>query len=139
LFEQTVPHEPQFEAFVASTISQPSVCLLLLQSAVPALQLPLQAPAAQLGLVMLLFEQTVPHEPQFEAFVASTTSQPSVCLFALQSAVPALQLPLQTPAAQLGVAILVFEQAVPHAPQFATVVLRFVSQPSLCLLALQSP
>lgn len=86
-----------------------------------------------------MFEQALPRPPQLEALLASVTSHPSVCLLLLQSAVPALHEPLQTPAEQVGVAMPVLEHTVPHALQLDALVLRLVSQPSNCLLLLQSP
>src|SRR5579883_1685929 len=139
LFEQTSPHPPQSLTFDEVLVSQPSVCLLLLQSAKPALQAPVQAPLEQTGVAMLLFEQTSPHPPQSFRFDAVPVSQPSVCLLPLQSAKPALQAPVQTPLVQTGVAMLLFEQTSPHPPQLLTSVLpTLTSQPSVCLLLLQS-
>ncbi len=60
---QTLPQAPQLLTSLLTLVSQPLVCLLLSQSAKPALQTPLQTPLAQLG-VILLDEQTMPHPPQ---------------------------------------------------------------------------
>src|SRR5579871_2991620 len=103
---------PQAEQLlvVPSATSQPSVSLLLLQSAKPGLQVPLQRPAAHVGLAMLLFEHFLPHPPQLLASVSELTSQPSL-RFMLQSRKPAVQ--PQAPAVQ----VMLF----PQVPQFATV------------------
>src|SRR5579883_1169597 len=119
LVEQTLPQPPQLLLSVLVFTSQPLVCLLLSQSAKPGLQAPLHPPEEQVGVMMLLFEQSVPQAPQLFGSVVRLTSQPSVSLLPLQSAKPALQAPLQVPPPQLGVAMLFFEQARPQAPQFA--------------------
>src|SRR5262245_45698052 len=72
LLEQTRPHAPQLAALALVLSSQPSLCLLLLQSEKPALQAPLHMPPAQLR-VMLLLEQTVPHAPQLSTSVMGST------------------------------------------------------------------
>ena len=58
-----------------SLISQPSVCLLLSQSAKPVLHAPLQMPPVHCAVTLLL-EQTVPHAPQLPALLVMSTSQP---------------------------------------------------------------
>jgi hypothetical protein len=110
--------------------SQPSVSLLALQSAKPAVHAPLQVLAAQLTEAMWLPEQTSEQPPQLFASVAVLISQPSVSLLLLQSAKPAVQTPLQLPAAQLCVAMWLAEQPLPQVPQLAGSVARFFSQPS---------
>src|SRR5690349_4878380 len=103
MLEQTVLQPPQLRVSVATTVSQPSRSLLLLQSAVPALQRPVQLPAVQIGAAMLLPEQKAPQAPQFVGSLATRVSQPSPCLLLLQSAAPALQMPVQLPFAHTGV------------------------------------
>src|SRR5438105_1520220 len=66
------------------------------------------------------------------------TSQPLPCLLPSQSAKPTLQAPSQVPVVHVGVAMFWFEQRTPQPPQLA-IDQTLVSQPSFCLLALQSP
>src|SRR5579883_1008055 len=132
-----VPQAPQLFASLVILISQPSVCLLLLQSAKPLLQSPLQTPPPHEG-VMLLLEHTVPHAPQSLTVVIRLVSHPSICLLLLQSPQPELQTPPHTPPAHVGTPMLLFEQTMPQPPQLLVVVIA-VSQPSVCLLLLQSP
>lgn len=72
----TLPHMPQLFGSVRMLTSQPSICLLLLQSAKPAAQVPLQKPAVQVTVSMWLGEQTVPHAPQFVTLVEVLTHAP---------------------------------------------------------------
>ncbi len=136
--EHTAPQLPQLAALLFTLTSQPSVSLLLLQSPYPVLQVPLQVPLPQVGLAMFEFEHTAPQLPQLAAFVFKLTSQPSVSLLLLQSPNPVLQVPLHAPAAHVGVAKLLFEQACPQAPQLLALLVKFTSQPSDFLLLLQS-
>ncbi|MDB6109807.1 MAG: hypothetical protein JWR69_1557, partial [Pedosphaera sp.] len=104
LEEQRMPQPPQLLALVAMLVSQPSVCLLPLQSAKPEAQAPLQTPLLQVG-VMWLVEQTVPQLPQLAGSELMLTSQPSAEL-PLQFENPTLQVPmLQAPAVQVEVAL----------------------------------
>jgi hypothetical protein len=81
-------------------------------------------------------EQTVPHAPQ-SVRVARLASQPFAA-FPSQSPNPRVQAwRLQVPLKQVAVAF-ANEQAFPHAPQLATLPLRFVSHP-LSTLPSQSP
>lgn len=82
---QLFPQDPQLRTSPAMLVSQPSVCLLPLQSDQPAWQAPLQTPPAQLGVTWLP-EQGVLHVPQWEVLLAVLISQPSVSLLPLQSA-----------------------------------------------------
>ena len=123
---QTCPHAPQLLGSLLMLVSQPLVRLLLSQSAKPGLQVPLQTPLAQLG-VMLLDEQTLPHPPQLLASVFRLVSQPLAGL-PLQLPKPALQVMPQTPIEQNAVP-LVELQTWPHAPQLVGSVVRLVSQP----------
>ena len=68
------------------SISQPSICLLPLQSAKPAVQAPLHAPPPHVREAMLFDEHAVPQAPQLFGSVAIAISQPSVSLLLLQSA-----------------------------------------------------
>jgi hypothetical protein len=134
LLEHTVPQPPQLFGSVPVLISHPSVCLLLLQSAKPEVHVPLQLPLPHVRVAMLLFEHTVPQPPQLFASVTVLISQPSVRLLLLQSAKPALQLPLQSPAAQVRVDMLLFEHALAQVPQLSALVVRLISQPSFTVL-----
>jgi hypothetical protein len=111
--------------------------LSLLQSAHPALHAPSHVPPPQVGEAMLLLEQTLLQPPQSDALALMLVSQPSVSLFALQSAKPALHAPSQTPPAHAGV-MLLLEQALPQPPQCEGLVSTSVSQPLLSLLLSQS-
>jgi hypothetical protein len=63
--EHGVLQAPQCITSLVVLISQPSVSLLLLQSAKPATQLPLQALAAQVTVAMLFGEQALVQPPQW--------------------------------------------------------------------------
>src|SRR5262249_1974374 len=112
-------------------VSHPSPSLLLLQSANPTLQLPLQTLLAHCGLAIWLLEQIAPHALQLFLSLVVLISQPSVCLLPLQSAKPEAQAPLQKPPEQLTVAMLLDEHTVPQPPQFAALVWVLISQPSV--------
>jgi hypothetical protein len=125
-------------------VSQP-LALFPSQSPNPALQLVyVQAPAplhAAPEALTTVVAQLVPHTPQFAVVVLRFVSQP-LALFPSQSPNPALQLvyvhaPVPLHAAPEALATVV-AQLVPHTPQFAVVVFRFVSQP-LALFPSQSP
>jgi hypothetical protein len=136
---QAFPPAPQL-LFVLRAVSQPSACLLLLQSPKPIAQAPLQRPPPQVGEGMWLLEQTRPHPPQLAGLVATLTSHPSTCLLALQSANPVAQAPLQTPPLHDVEGMLLGEQTVPHPPQLAGLVATLTSQPSIaCALQLKYP
>jgi len=126
---QAIPQPPQLAGSFVTLISQPSTCLLLLQSAKPATHAPLHRPPLQLGLTMWLFEQTAPQAPQLATLVVTLTSQPSSCLLPLQSANPATHEPVHEPPVQPGLATWFAEQTTPQAPQFATLVATLISQP----------
>jgi hypothetical protein len=98
--EQGIAQAPQLLRSVIGFDSQPSFCLSPLQSNHPASHAPLQAPSVQVGVVMWLFEQTRPQPPQFATLLEVGVSQPSVCLFMLQSAQPVAQAPLHTPGSE---------------------------------------
>ena len=130
-----MPQEPQLLASLVVLISQPSVFLLLLQSAKPELHAPLQTLAAHEGEAMFVPEQTDPQLPQLLALFVVLISQPSVFLLPLQSAKPALQVPVQTPAVQVGEAMPLLEQTVPQPPQLLALVAVLISQPLARLLS----
>src|SRR5437868_4805912 len=102
--EQVGPQAPQLVVAVAVSDSQPSVSLFALQSRKPAWQEPAQAPATQLSAAMWFAEQAWPQPPQLLMSVPVADSQPSDCLFPLQSENPTEQAPLHSPPAQLGTA-----------------------------------
>ena len=130
-----MPQEPQLLASLVVLISQPSVFLLLLQSAKPELHAPLQTLAAHEGEAMFVPEQTDPQLPQLLALFVVLISQPSVFLLPLQSANPALHVPLHTPPPQVGDAMLAAEHTAPQLPQLLALVLTLISQPLPRLLS----
>src|SRR5262245_33214555 len=67
------PHMPQWRGSTASSASQPSPALSLLQSANPALQVPDSHDPLTHAAVMLTVEHTLPHPPQFIRSVLSLT------------------------------------------------------------------
>src|SRR5579883_3271289 len=135
---QATPQVPQLALSVFRFASQPSFSLSWLQSANPALQAPLHTPCEQAGTAMLLLEQALAQAPQWRGSVCTLISQPSSRRFMLQSAKPVMQTPaLQEPAAHIGITLLV-EQASPQPPQLRTSDRELISQPSVCLLPLQS-
>src|SRR5579883_2261888 len=77
--EQAWLQAPQLAGSLWRFDSQPSTCLLPLQSAKPEAQTPLQMPPPQLG-VMLFAEQVRPHVPQFWGSTERFDSQPSTGL-----------------------------------------------------------
>ncbi len=98
-------------------VSHPSDCLLPLQSAQPAAHVPLHEPAVHVA-VMWFEEQTTPQAPQLLTEYTEV-SHPSDFLSALQSAQPAVHVPLHEPA--VHVAVMLFEeQTTPQAPQLLT-------------------
>src|SRR5437773_1881539 len=98
LFEHTRAQAPQLSLSVLRLISQPSESLSALQSAKPEEQAPEHLLATQVTVAMLLPEQAWPQPPQLPTLVVVSTSQPSLCLFMLQSAKPAVQAPVHAPA-----------------------------------------
>jgi hypothetical protein len=70
---------------VPSWVSQPSVCLLPLQSWKPVAHAPLQEPEPHVGAGMWLIEHTVPQPPQLFGSVPRLISQPFACLLPSQS------------------------------------------------------
>lgn len=72
---QSFVHEPQF-VMVVMLVSQPSVCLLLLQSAKPDAQVPLQTLAAHVGVGMFWLLHALLHSPQCSGSVDVLVSQP---------------------------------------------------------------
>src|SRR6185437_3767806 len=119
-------------AIADETAESGAVCPSLRTStfALHAWQMPLTQPSP-LG-------HTLPQEPQLSGSVLMLVSHPFVALLPSQSAYPVEQVPPHTPALQVTVAIWLDEQGRPHPPQLAGLVCTLVSQPSDCLLALQS-
>src|SRR5437773_1220933 len=124
--EQAPAHEPQWLASLLRFTSQPSTCLLLLQSAKPMSHGPSHTLPVQVGLARCAFEHTTPHA---ERWLRVLASQPFGCLLPSQSAKPVSQVPLQVDIAQLGVAMWLLEQARPQPPHAATFAVVGVSQP----------
>lgn len=126
---QTVKHAPQWLAFASTFVSQPSLGSLL-----QSCQLPLQLRISQLFVAHVAVPfatlHVVPHSPQSPS-VSRFDSHPSFER-PLQSAVPAGQARAmsQTPLWQMGtVSGWLVVHTVVHAPQFASSLSRFVSQP----------
>lgn len=135
--EQACPHAPQSVASVARSASQPSSAAGAAgREQLPSvpLQAEVQSPAAQVAPpVTPTFEQARPHPPQCAVVDWRFTSQPSSTEGAEgwpQLPHPAVQVESHAPAVQRRVAVLVDEQARPHAPQLATSAPPFSSQPS---------
>lgn len=121
-----MPQPPQWLALFCVLVSQPFFGSPS-QSPKPELQTGLHTPLTQevlpLGLV-----HTVPHPPQWLGLVIRYVSQPFNRALPSQLPQPAAHAIEQAPAAHCGVP-LVELQITPHAPQFATLVCRSVSQP----------
>jgi len=117
--EHAAPHPPQL-ATVFRSVSHPSAPLFPLQSPHPAAHTPgLQEPPEQAGVTWFV-EQALPQALQFATLLVRSISQPSLCLFPLQSAHPAAHTPaLQEPPEQAGATWFV-EQAIPQPPQLKT-------------------
>ena len=103
----------------------------MLQSAKPALQVPVQLPAVQDAL-MLEVEQPWKQPPQCDGSVAVPISQPSTRRLLLQLAKVGEQAPVQDPAEQPPPTTFVCEQTALQPPQWTTEpAWMFCSQPSL--------
>ena len=83
-------------------------------------------------------EQACPQPPQLAVSAFNPISQPSARLSRLQSPHPASHAPLQTLPAQEGLAMWLFEQMRKQAPQLRASLPVGTSQPSDCILPLQS-
>src|SRR5262249_46912707 len=126
--EHALPQPPQLVTLVCVFVSQPSG-LMPLRSANPGLQLvTVQVDPTHVG-VPFGAVHTFPQLPQFEAFVDVFTSQPSATRPS-QLANGALHDAMAHDPAVHAAVPFATEQAVPHAPQFATLVCVLVSQPS---------
>lgn len=77
--------------------------------------------------------QSLPHAPQLVAELSRSVSQPSsLCVGCSQSAQPVSHTGTHLPCAHVGAAVVCCcEQAKSHAPQFAALLCRSVSQPSV--------
>src|SRR5438093_566044 len=134
----TLPHTPQLLLSVLVFTSHPSVSLFMLQSANPALQAPLHTDAAQVGLAMLLPEQTLPHPPQFALSALVGVSHPFIAMPS-QLPNPALHAPrLHMPPAHPGWALGNPTHFIPHVLQLLGSVASVDSQP-FCTCMSQSP
>jgi hypothetical protein len=87
-----------------------------------------QLPPAQAAVPFVGAAQAFPHAPQWATFVRTSASHPFAA-FPSQFPNPVAQVAIpQTPAAQTPVEF-AGAQAAPHAPQWAALVRRSVSQP----------
>jgi hypothetical protein len=134
----TWPQVPQLPALVLVLTSQPSSCLLLLQSANPALQTPAWHDEDEHARVMFALEQLRPQAPQLLTSLAKLTSQPSVRRLPLQSPNPFAQAPTQLPVEHAGAGTWLDEHTAPHEPQLIGSVAVLTSHPSDRRLLLQS-
>jgi hypothetical protein len=133
--KHTFPHPPQLSTSVAVSTSQPSVLLALQSASVPLHAESPHVPLTQFGVPPLV-EQSPEQLPQCSTLLDVSVSHPFVGSPS-QSANPVAHLIAHAPSAQEAVPLLL-EQAFPQAEQFAALVSRFVSHPSL-ILPLQSP
>ena len=122
-----LPQEPQLLMLVFLFVSQPLTGLPS-QLAQPLLHTGAHTPLEQ-EVVPLGFTHATPQAPQLPVEVAVFVSQPFAA-FASQSAKPGLHAGTHAPATH-EVVPLGLTHAVPHAPQWGTVVNRLVSQPLL--------
>jgi hypothetical protein len=136
--EQESPHAPQLFTSVCGSDSQPSTCLLLLQSQNPASHAPLHVAPWHCTCATWFDEHTMPQPPQFAGSVADDTSQPFVSLLASQFAKPAAHAPVHTPPVHVGAGTLLLEHVSLQAPQFVAEPKMSCSQPFVCLLPSQS-
>ena len=98
----------------------------------------MHTPDVQARVPPVLVGQTTPQPPQLFTSLVVLTSQPSVRRLPLQSAKPALQVPVHALPEHTGVAMLFDEQAIPQPPQLVELVVVLVSHP-LVLLPSQLP
>lgn len=110
--------------------SQPSLCLLPLQSANPAEHVPLHVEDEHAGTGMWFPEQTTPHPPQLATEFDKLVSHPSDCLLPLQSANPREHVPPHTPPVHAGAGRWFPEHTIPQPPQFAGSLVTPTSHPS---------
>jgi hypothetical protein len=73
--EQAAPQPPQLVALKRVLTSQPSICLLPLQSSKPGLQAPTHWPTLHEGITFC-DEQTSPQAPQFDTSAPRFTQPP---------------------------------------------------------------
>ena len=132
----TLPHAPQLAALEASVTSQPFEGAPS-QSAKPEVHAKEHIAAEQVGEELAREGHATPQRPQLPAAVKRLTSQPFDAMPS-QSAKPSLQAKPHAPAAQVARALAGAGHALSHAPQWATLVVVLVSQPSEAM-PLQSP
>ena len=118
LFEHATPQAPQLSGSTIGSDSQPSSCLLPLQSSYPDAHAPSQALLLQVTLAMWFDEQARPQPPQLDGSVEVNVSQPFAPLLPSQFEVPLAHAPEHTPTAHAGTGTLLFEQLRPQPPQF---------------------
>jgi hypothetical protein len=125
-FVHAVPQAPQFAAVVLRLTSHP-VEARPSQLPKPVLHAMVQAPREHPAEPFVPL-QAEPQAPQFDTFVSVLVSHPFPAL-ASQLPNPELHVPsVQLPVTQLALALVLLHTA-PQAPQFARLVLRFVSHP----------
>jgi hypothetical protein len=124
LVEQAMPQPPHAVTVTLVSVSQPSVCRLLLQSARPAAQVPLHALAVQVRVAMPLLEQTVEHELQASGSVVRSRHEALVPVPQVLNEPHALW---QAPDTHTRPP----PQALAQAPQLFRSLLRLTSQPSV--------
>ena len=113
---QALPQAPQLELSVAEYTSQPFTVFASQLRKAPVQLIP-QAPPAHVGLELARVGHTVPHEPQFERFVAPSISHPSAPTV-LQSRNGDWQKVPQVEDVQADQAWGALPHSVPHSPQF---------------------
>src|SRR5439155_1044131 len=123
------PHDAQLLTSLLVLVSQP-LAALASQSLNGGVQSPTpHTPAAQPGVPLAPQAPTLPHAPQWLAFVALSTSQPLASIRSQSRNVP-LQLPIaHAPAAHAATPFVTIAQAIAHAPQFLTSRAASTSQP----------
>ena len=89
----------------------------------------MHTPDVQARVPPVLVGQTTPQPPQLFTSLVVLTSQPSVRRLPLQSAKPALQVPVHALPEHTGVAMLFDEQAMPQPPQLVVLVVVLTHTP----------
>jgi hypothetical protein len=138
--EHDAPHAPQLSGSLSTFTSQPSECLLPLQSTNPGLQVPVHTPATHATPARVLCEHSCPHRPQFkmsfEIFVSHPSAlKPLSTTVPLQFSQPGLQVPPHWPPRHSRVAMWLVEHGRPHPPQLSAA---SASQPFVCRFPSQS-
>src|SRR5262249_23754394 len=127
---------PQAVAVVLRLVSQPSASTWL-QSAQPVAQVIWHIEATQAG-APFCDGHALPQAPQLATLGGVSTPQPVPSVLPSESAQPGAQAPSHTPPVQLGCGTLLREHGRAQAPQLFGSPSSDTSQPSICLLPLQS-